>query len=158
MAKEVAINGGFIEIGPMEEPLAMTLFQRQLDEVSNEDEVRLLVQSLHFNPLAIVQGAHYIKYRAPQLSVSWLRHELDARQSIEHTFPASAALHGTLQIIFDHIKQEVPTAFDLLSLMSCFGPHEVPERLLRDTQAHEELVDKKKGYTWRSDLIVISPA
>lgn len=140
VAMEAATDGGFIEIGPMEEPLAMAPFQRQLDE----DEVRSLAHKLLFNPLAIVQGAHYIKYRAPQLSVSWLHDELDARQSIEHTFSPLDALHGTLQIVFDDIKRERPTAFDLLSLMSFFDPHKVPKSLLHNIQVHEEPGEHKE--------------
>lgn len=139
MAQEAATDGGFITIRPMEEPLAMALLQRQLDEGSNEDEVRLLVQKLFHHPLAIVLGGCYIHYRAPQLSVSGLCKELDARQSIGHTYSTLNALHGTLKIVFDHIRREKSTAFDLLSLMSFFDPYEVPESLLRNTQAHKEL-------------------
>ncbi|KAH8802229.1 P-loop containing nucleoside triphosphate hydrolase protein [Hyaloscypha sp. PMI_1271] len=133
-----------IAVEPMDEVHAIALLQRKLGTQSDGEDAIELVAMLDFMPLAIVQAAAYIGQRASQYSIrqyikkfqktdrsktsllthkaGHFRRDQDARNSIIIT----------LQISFDYILQERPSAADLLSLISSFDRKGIPEGLLRN--------------------------
>lgn len=124
---------GIIEIGPMEESLAMTLFQWKLRRPAKEDDIMPLARLLGFQPLAIVQAAASIKSRSPHSSssLSQFHEELNACLSNMDDSLIHCTIRATSQIAFNHIRQDSPTAWDLLCLMSFLDPQEFSQGLLR---------------------------
>jgi hypothetical protein len=132
-----------IEVKPMERSEALELLQRKLAKPGESQESRHLVEELEFMPLAIVQAASYIRYRAPRCSVSqYLRDfQKSEREAIKllkteagqlyRDWEAKNSILVTWQISFDYIRQTKPSAAELLSLMSFFDRQGIPENLLR---------------------------
>jgi hypothetical protein len=69
-AMKIVDYKNLIEVKPMERSEALELLQRKLAKPGESQESRHLVEELEFMPLAIVQAASYIRYRAPRCSVS----------------------------------------------------------------------------------------
>ena len=136
-----------IEIQPMNESDALTLFKRKLgnydDGNADSKEATELVDALEFMPLAIVQAAAYISQRAPRCSVQQYLEEFrknDDRKAallnynggeVRRDWEAKNSIMITWQISFDHINSTRPSAANLLSLMSFFDRQGIPEALLR---------------------------
>ncbi|KAL9074933.1 MAG: hypothetical protein Q9157_004203 [Trypethelium eluteriae] len=128
----------------MDEPQAVELFKAKLETQNEGQDISELVAALEYMPLAIVQATAYINQRFPRSSVRQYledfrrsepqrirllnqdggqrRRDLEAKNSILITW----------QISFDHIQQLMPSAADLLSLMSFFDRQGIPEVLLRN--------------------------
>lgn len=143
-----------ISVEPMDEIHAITLFDKKLGVQAAREDVIQLTTALEFMPLAIVQAAAYVKQRSPRLSVAQylenfrgsdhqktslldyeggqLRRDREAKNSILITW----------QISFDCIRQESPSAADLLSLMSFFDRQGIPDSLL---QGNEEMRQELGG-------------
>lgn len=152
----------------MEEGDALALLHKKLLHVGADTDVekaRELVQALDRMPLAITQAAAYIVQRSPRTSVA--RYLDDIRRSdrdrarllkkdvgdSRRDGHASNSIIATWQISFEHIRQEVPAAARLLSLMSLFDRQGIPESLLRDQYAAEEdKVDKEDGANFDDDI------
>ncbi|OSS43186.1 hypothetical protein B5807_12172, partial [Epicoccum nigrum] len=156
------------EVRPMEERDALALLQKKLLRVgadADAEKARELVQALDRMPLAITQAAAYIAQRSPRTSVA--RYLDDVRRSdrdrarllkkdvgdSRRDGRASNSIIATWQISFDHIRQEVPAAARLLSLMSLFDRQGIPESLLRDQYAaDEDKVDDKEVADFDDDI------
>ncbi|KAJ5995716.1 kinesin [Penicillium waksmanii] len=143
VAKEIATNDEFIGMEPMSEPLAMALFYRNLGQSSNDERVSILVKRLRFHPLAVVQAALLIKSQ-PQLSISTLCDRLDAHMPIQDTAPRSNPLHSILNSTFNHIRQTMPEASEILSLMCFFEPQEIPKTFL-ETRGDKSLSENEES-------------
>lgn len=101
------------------------------------------MQELEFIPLAIVQAASYVKSRLPRYSLSqyltdFQGSDREATKLLKkeagyqsRDWEASNSILVTWQISFDYIRRTKPSAADLLSLMSFFDRHEIPEKLVR---------------------------
>ena len=121
---------------------ALMLFQKKLQDNSDNDEVLDLLQHLDYMPLVISQAAAYIQQRAPQMTVSkylkdFQRSKKDKANllniAIRDRRRDSQTLHSILttwQISFEHIQEVRPLAAQLLSLMSFFDRQGIPEELL----------------------------
>ncbi|CAI7669244.1 unnamed protein product [Penicillium crustosum] len=145
--REVALKmvdyKGLIEVDAMESPEALELLQRKLDQAEEFPESQQLVNALEFMPLAIVQAASYIRRRRPRYSVSqylrdFQRSDRKATKLLEieaghlyRDWEAKNSVLVTWQISFDHIRQQRPSAAQLLSLMSFFDRQGIPEKLIR---------------------------
>jgi tetratricopeptide (TPR) repeat protein len=156
------------EVRPMEERDALTLLQKKLLRVgadADAEKARELVQALDRMPLAITQAAAYIVQRSPRTSVA--RYLDDIRRSdcdrarllkkdvgdSRRDGRASNSIIATWQISFEHIRQEVPAAARLLSLMSLFDRQGIPESLLHDQYAtDEDKVDDEEGADFDDDI------
>jgi tetratricopeptide (TPR) repeat protein len=156
------------EVRPMEERDALALLQKKLLRVGAEtdaEKARELVQALDRMPLAITQAAAYIVQRSPRTSVA--RYLDDIRRSdydrarllkkdvgdSRRDGRASNSIIATWQISFEHIRQEVPAAARLLSLMSLFDRQGIPESLLHDQYAaDEDKVDDEEGADFDDDI------
>ncbi|RDW87360.1 hypothetical protein BP5796_03054 [Coleophoma crateriformis] len=132
----------------MDEDQALDLFKRKLGEDSCKDSaVHLdlaadLVRALDFMPLAITQAASYISLRKPRTSISsYLRKYRRSDRSklsilnkefgdLRRNNNLSNSVVTTWQITFEQINQERQSAANLLSFMSFFNPHGIPESVL----------------------------
>ncbi|KAJ5825761.1 hypothetical protein N7474_002899 [Penicillium riverlandense] len=145
--KEVALkivdHKDLIEIEPMKGSEALELLQKKLKSPGDRRESLELVEELEFMPLAIVQAAGYINHRAPRCSVSQYLDTLrkshdDATRLLKYEpghlhrdWQAKNSILFTWQISFNHIRENKPSAADLLSLMSFFDRQRISEDLLR---------------------------
>jgi len=132
-----------IKIHPMNENQAIQLLRNNLSDSSNQvTELTRLVRALDYIPLAITQAAGYINQRAPRISVAQYLEELcaseDKRENLltkstsdlyREAFASNSVL-AAWQISFDYIRQERPSAADLLSFISFFNQQGIPELML----------------------------
>ncbi|KAJ6050146.1 hypothetical protein N7444_006862 [Penicillium canescens] len=145
--KEVALkiveHKDLIKVEPMARPEALNLIQKKLDLFEASQEILELVEELEFMPLAIVQAAAYIRHRAPRCSISQYLEKLRKSDGVAirllnyegghlyRDWEAKNAILATWQISFDHIRRIRPFAADILSLMSFFDRHAIPENMIR---------------------------
>ena len=137
-----------LEVKPMSERYALALFRRKLQGEDNENEVLELLQNLDYMPLAISQAAAYIRLRAPRTTVSKYLNDLRRSEKVRAILlnvavrdrrrdgRASNSVLGTLQVSFEYIRSDRPSAARLLSLMSFFDRQGIPEELI--TSRYEE--------------------
>ena len=182
-SREVAyrLTGSYasiFEVKPMEEGDALAMLQKKLrradaDAAATADtdidtdvkKAKELVQALDRMPLAIAQAAAYIVQRAPRMSVARYLAEIRASDrgrtrllkkdvgDSRRDGHASNSIIATWQISFEHIRQEMPAAARLLSLMSLFDRQGIPESLLRDQYAaDEDKVDDEEGADFDDDI------
>ncbi|GAB7334635.1 hypothetical protein MBLNU13_g06596t2 [Cladosporium sp. NU13] len=158
-----------VGVGPMQKEHALTLMERKLGGLYNQEEVVRLAGELDFMPLAMVQAAAYIRQRAPRCTVGQYieklgkneksrlsllnRDEGDLRRDRE----ARNSIVLTWEISFEHIRQARRSAADLLSLMSFFDRQAIPETLLKNrTSDRTQFIRSKAagqyGRTPHSDI------
>lgn len=70
MALKIVDRQDVIKVEPMENLEAIELLQRKVGLPAETPNILKLVEELDFIPLAIIQAAGYIVYRAPRCSVS----------------------------------------------------------------------------------------
>ncbi|KAJ5820469.1 Tetratricopeptide-like helical [Penicillium riverlandense] len=143
-----------ILVEPMDETHAITLFDKKLGVQAAREDVIQLTAALEFMPLAIVQAAAYVKQRLPRLSVTqylenFRRSDRQKKSLLDYEggqlrrdWEAKNSILITWQISFDCIRQESPSAADLLSLMSFFDRQGIPDSLLRE---NEDMRQKLSG-------------
>ncbi|KAJ5112223.1 hypothetical protein N7532_000268 [Penicillium argentinense] len=158
-----------IEVNPMARSEALELLQKALDQPEESQESQQLVEELEFMPLAIAQAAGYIRNRGPRYSVSQYLKDFQKsdREAIkllkeesghlDRDWEAKNSILLTWQISFDYIRQEKPSAAELLSLMSFFDRQGIPESVIRRqppascTSRTELFDDSSDGETSESD-------
>ena len=132
-----------IEVKPMDSDDAVTLLGKKLGSDMDEKHAVELVHLLDCMPLAITQAAAFVTQRKPHMTLS--RYVEDVRSSDYDRSRllgkdvgdscrdgrASNSIITTWQISFEHIRANMPTAAQLLSLMSLFDCHGIPTSLLR---------------------------
>ncbi|KAF2999044.1 hypothetical protein E8E15_000155 [Penicillium rubens] len=140
-----------IRVQPMNEAESLSLLRARIPAPQSGESgesggnERALVQALECIPLAITQAAAYIANRLPLVTVTeYLRlfHESESKRTRLLQNEDSADLRRdpsiryavitTWQLSFEQIRQERPTATDLLALMSMFDRQGIPEDLVRD--------------------------
>lgn len=139
-----------IAVDPMDQEVGCLLFEKKLGMKADQEEIIRLTTMLESMPLAIAQAAAYIKQRAPRYSVKKYLEDFqksDRKRTTllkyhEGTYrrdeEAENAILLTWQITFDHLRQERPSAADLLSLMSFFDRQRIPDNLLKGQISEEE--------------------
>ncbi|KFA70623.1 hypothetical protein S40285_09275 [Stachybotrys chlorohalonatus IBT 40285] len=156
-ASKLVEEADIVEVEPMNVKDAVTLFEKKFRRPISDDTFELvttLVASLECMPLAIVQAAAYISQRWPRCS---FKQYLDDYQASDRKKAGLLSYEGgnlrrdanarnsiliTWQISFDHIRQERPSAANLLSFMSFCDRQGIPEILLRDQGPTKELVSQ----------------
>jgi tetratricopeptide (TPR) repeat protein len=141
----VRLAGGYNkikEVLAMDEDQGLQLLQNKLQDQPNKESAVALLRALDYIPLAITQAAAYINRRMHMTTASYLAEfkksnmkrknllDWDAGE-LRRDRSASNSIVTTWQISFEQIRQERPSAADLLSLMSCFNPQSIPESTLR---------------------------
>ncbi|KAJ5313482.1 O-methyltransferase [Penicillium atrosanguineum] len=151
-----------LPVKPMNEPHAISLFEKKVDTQYDRSAMIQLVAALEFMPLAIVQAAAFIKQRAPRETVTKYleRFQKSDRQKIKlldyeggqlrRDPEAKSAILLTWQISFEHIQERRPSAAGLLSLMSFFDRQGIPDSLLLEGKATKE-TDKESNISDTDD-------
>ncbi|KAJ5127840.1 P-loop containing nucleoside triphosphate hydrolase protein [Penicillium atrosanguineum] len=151
-----------LPVKPMNEPHAISLFEKKVDTQYDRSAMIQLVAALEFMPLAIVQAAAFIKQRAPRETVTKYleRFQKSDRQKIKlldyeggqlrRDPEAKSAILLTWQISFEHIQERRPSAAGLLSLMSFFDRQGIPGSLLLEGKATKE-TDKESNISDTDD-------
>ncbi|KAJ6126484.1 hypothetical protein N7523_002096 [Penicillium sp. IBT 18751x] len=136
-----------IDVNPMARSEALELLQKTLDQSEESQESQQLVEELEFMPLAIAQAACYIRNRAPRYSVSQYLRDFQKSDSeaikllkkeaghLDRDWEAKNSILVTWQISFNYIRDEKPSAAELLSLMSFFDRQGIPESVIRQPPA-----------------------
>jgi tetratricopeptide (TPR) repeat protein len=143
----VGSDGHVIIVQPMNEAESIALLRAKVpppQSGQSEEDERSLVQALEYIPLAITQAGSYIANRSPRVTVTrYLRlfHESESNQThlLQHEDAKDLrrdpsiryAVITTWQLSFEQIRQDQPTATDLLALMSMFDRQGIPEGLVR---------------------------
>jgi len=140
-----------IPIEPMSEADTIALLEKKLAMQASREDLTALAQELEYMPLAIVQAAGYIGARAPRCSIQqyiskFRKHDKGRAALLNHEGghfrrdpEAKNSIINTWQISFDHIRDTRPSAANLLSLMSFFDRQGIPEALIRDQTAVDEV-------------------
>lgn len=126
----------------MAEDQALELMQSLLEAQANEDEAQDLVRALDCIPLAVKQAAAYINRRSPRVTTkSYLEdfYKSEKRKDnllrsdkgdLDRQAGVSNSVVVTWQVTFKQIRDEHPSAANLLSLMSQFQSQNIPEFML----------------------------
>lgn len=131
-----------LQVQAMAEDQALQLFRNKLPATSNEDGMAKLLGALDHIPLAITQAAAYINQRSRTTVRSYLhKFRRSARRKgslldrdwgdLRRDSSASNSVTTTWRLSFESMREERPSAADLLSLMSFFHPHDIPDWVLR---------------------------
>ncbi|KAJ4354755.1 hypothetical protein N0V95_003528 [Ascochyta clinopodiicola] len=153
-----------IEVEPMGEDDALLLLKKKLGSSVARDKAVELVRALDFMPLALTQAAAFIRQREPRMSVSRYVDEINKSVHNQARFlekdvgdsrrdgQASNSIIATWHISFEYIREHVPTAASLLSLMSMFDRQGIPESLLKS-----QYTDNGNGdVTFEDDIHTLS--
>ena len=131
-----------IKIQTMNRDQGFQLLQNKLS-TPLEGPLLELLAALDYMPLAITQATAYINKRWPRTTVASYVRELRMDDGKKATLLSQAApelcreehaansILATWQISFEHIREQKPSAADLLSFMSFFNPQGIPEFMLR---------------------------
>jgi tetratricopeptide (TPR) repeat protein len=154
------LAGGYHNIKEVEtfgEHQALQLLRNKLQGTASDEDASDLIRTLDYIPLAITQAAAYINRHAPRITISdYLGEFHKSNKSKENLLnhdtgdlrrdkSATNSVVTAWQITFEHIRKERRCAADLLSLMSCFNPQEIPEFALRNyTQSREGRISNVK--------------
>jgi tetratricopeptide (TPR) repeat protein len=131
-----------IRIQSMNRDQGLELLQNKLLHPLTGPATELLA-ALDYMPFAIARAAAYINKRWPRTTIASYTQDLQtgdkerekllsqAAIDLDRDREASNSILATLQISFEHIREDRPSAADLLSFMSLFNPQGIPEFLLR---------------------------
>jgi hypothetical protein len=130
------------EVLVMDESEGLQLFRNKLQHPPCEESVLKLLKELNCIPLAIIQAVAYINRRS-RMTVAGYLDEFQRNTKKRETLlkwdadelrrddSASNSVVTTWQMSFEQITQERESAAHLLSLISFFNPHGIPESTLR---------------------------
>jgi tetratricopeptide (TPR) repeat protein len=130
------------EVLVMDESEGLHLFRNKLQHPPCEESVLKLLKELNCIPLAIIQAVAYINRRS-RMTVAGYLDEFQRNTKKRETLlkwdadelrrddSASNLVVTTWQMSFEQITQERESAAHLLSLISFFNPHGIPESTLR---------------------------
>ena len=130
-----------IKIGAMSDSEAVELLRNKLGDKPSGGATQL-VNALDCIPLAIVQAAAYINRIGQRMSIPKYLGQLKgvegqvellrkAAPDIRRDGKALNSVLATWQISFEHIRQQRPSAADLLSFMSFCNPQGIPDFIIR---------------------------
>jgi tetratricopeptide (TPR) repeat protein len=138
-----------INVEPLDKKQSVDLLCKKLSSAPDREDAIELVEALDGMPLAITQAAAFISRGEPRMTVS--KYLQDLRASDENRAQllkkdigdarrdgkASNSIMSTWEISFKYIRNNWPSAAQLLSLMSLFDRQGIPEILLRDKYSHD---------------------
>lgn len=132
------------EVPTMDSLEALKILDNKLSQEIDQDGAIDLARALDFIPLAVNQAASYINRRAPRVSIrSYLKEFQQSEKQkksllnrdagdLRRREDVSNSVVITWQVTFEQIRQERPSAANLLLLMSFFQPQNIPEFMLSD--------------------------
>lgn len=142
----VGEDKNIIHVGEMNEEESLELLFKKLNERVDRQGAPDLVKALDFIPLAITQAAAFLSRQKGSVSIlQYVKNFNENNEKIIHllkpefvnTRRDDSAVNSTIatwQISFDHIRENWPSASEMLSLMSFFNYQGIPEFLLYDSQ------------------------
>ncbi|KAF2177822.1 TPR-like protein [Zopfia rhizophila CBS 207.26] len=130
------------EVHTMDNSQGLQLLQNKLQDAAKEEGAADLLYALDYIPLAITQAAVYINRRSRMTASGYLNEFRKNEKKkkgllnwdcgdLRRDLSVSNSVVTTWQISFERIRQERPSAADLLSLMSFFNPQGIPESVLQ---------------------------
>lgn len=155
------------QVSTMAEAQAFQLLQGKLNGDPGVEVASDLLLALDYIPLAITQAAAYINRRAPRISVTtYLKAMQESSQKktsllnseygdLRRDETVSNSIITTWQITFEQIRRERPSAGRLLSFMSFFNSQRIPEFVLHDYDAMDELDEETTSDDFEDDLDVL---
>ncbi|KAI9167834.1 Kinesin light chain [Paramyrothecium foliicola] len=141
--KLVGYSRAVLRIPVMGENQALELLQRRLEGEVDEAAAIDLVLALDCIPLAVSQAAAYINRRSPRVTTTSYLDEFAKNERRKDSLlrsdkgdlgrydGVSNSVVVTWQVTFEQIRRERPGAANLLSLMSQFQAHNIPESMLQ---------------------------
>jgi len=142
MCLKMAHRNNLLEVLPMNAEHALEMMQKKIGVQDQKDDIMHIATALGFMPLAMAQAAAYIHRRAPRCSVQQYTEKLHRSQKsklsllnrdetdLRRDREANNSIISTWQISFEHVRNDRPSAADLLSFMSFFDGQAIPEALL----------------------------
>jgi tetratricopeptide (TPR) repeat protein len=139
----VGHSRAILRLSVMEEVQALELLTTRLEGETDKAAAIELVRALGCIPLAVNQAAAYINRRSPRLSITLYLQKFRKSEKQKDSLlrsdkgdlgrydGVSNSVVVTWQVTLDRIKQDRPSAAELLSLMSQFQAQNIPENLLR---------------------------
>ena len=137
-----------IRIRNMSTDQSLELLRNKLSHPLDAPATELLA-ALEYMPFAISRAAAYINKRWPRTTIASYTQEMHtgdkARElllgqstaNLDTSEDTSNSSLAALQITFERIREDRPSAADLLSFISFFNPQGIPEFLLRYYSCHE---------------------
>lgn len=145
-------------VEPMSETEALALLQTQLEDSHGSEDMKLLVKTVDYIPLAITHAAAYISRRS--LPIRSYLQELQSKDEedtnvLEDDIPQlrrsagrSNSIVKTWNITFEYVRKTMPSAARLLSLMCLFDRQDIPEALLQGQYGEMILTLRKTRKSW----------
>lgn len=145
-------------VEPMSEAEAIALLQTQLEDSHEDEDMRLLVETVDYIPLAITHAAAYISRRSipirDYLQELRMKDEKDSNV-LEEDIPQlrrkagrSSSIVKTWRITFEYVRKTMPSAARLLSLMCLFDRQDIPGALLQGKYSEMILSSRNIRKSW----------
>lgn len=139
------------EVCVMNAEEGLQLLHNKLQDMPVRESALDLLSALDYMPLAISQATAYINRRTRMTTTVYLdefrasdrnKESLLNFESVDirRDESASNSILITWQMSFDRIRQERPSAADLLSLMSFFHPQCIPEDIIQQHKKNHQTV------------------
>ncbi|KAG9232663.1 P-loop containing nucleoside triphosphate hydrolase protein [Amylocarpus encephaloides] len=169
-ALKVAESRDIIVVEPMNRSDGLALFKKKLGWHDDSEDANELAAVLNYMPLAIVQATTYISQRLPRYTVRQYLQDFrksDSKRTsllncdggqLRRDSEAKNSIIIVWQISFEYILDIRLTAADLLSLISFFDRHGIPEILLRCRQGQSQYNQENKlndKHRFEDDLLVL---
>ncbi|CAN9127988.1 unnamed protein product [Alternaria alternata] len=145
-------------VEPMSETEALALLQTQLEDDHEMEDMKLLVKTIDYIPLAITHAAAYISRRSMPIRdyLQQLRNKDETDVSaLEDDIPQlrrsagrSNSIVRTWKITFEYVRKTMPSAARLLSLMCLFDRQDIPEALLQGQYDEMTLISQSIHKPW----------
>ncbi|ORY09124.1 hypothetical protein BCR34DRAFT_625896 [Clohesyomyces aquaticus] len=120
-----------IKISAISDSEAVELLRNKLGDEPSEGATQL-VNALDCIPLAIVQAAAYINRLGQRMSIPKYLGQLKGVEGrVELLQKAAPDIRRDGKALNSHIRQQRPSAADLLSFMSFFNPQSIPKFMIR---------------------------
>ncbi|KAF8534452.1 hypothetical protein BDD12DRAFT_895849 [Trichophaea hybrida] len=126
---------------------AMQLFTKQCPtarDFKQDSAISLLLEELHYLPLAIVQAAKYLRHnqvispsRYLELFQKTEKELLSIPFSDPHRYANRETVIATFSITYRQVREQSPLAFSLLKLMACIDRQNIPHELLESSLSDE---------------------
>jgi hypothetical protein len=145
-------------VEPMSETEALLLLQTQLEDSHADEDMKQLVETVDYIPLAITHAAAYISRRS--LPIPEYLQELGSKDerdtnALEDEIPQlrrsagrSNSIIKTWKITFEYVRKAMPSAARLLSLMCLFDRQDIPEALLQGRYSEMILTSRETCKPW----------
>ncbi|KAF7555193.1 hypothetical protein G7Z17_g2358 [Cylindrodendrum hubeiense] len=180
-SRNVNAAGGLVDgrknifnVPAMESNESCKILKEKLGDKYDDEAATELASTLQHIPLALAQAAAFINQQEPPISISTYKEEFQSHDKnsnalyldANHLCRAPISVATTLQITFEQIRRERPSAADLLVFMSFCNPQGIHKSVLQaytlrgeDTtddpnEDHKDDLDDDLGYQGKREEAV----